>query len=325
MRAAVYRRFGGPEVMHVEDVAKPSPGADELLVRVHASTVSVADYRARSRDLPKGLAFYGPLVFGAFRPRIPVLGMDAAGVVEAVGRDVTRFAPGDEVIAMLGSKFGGHAEYVCVPEASAVTAKPVNLSFEDAASLVFGGHTALAFLNRGNVGPGDEVLVNGATGAVGAAAVQIANHRGATVTAVCSGANAELARSLGADEVIDYTRFDFSRNGRTYDVIVECVGNAPFDRVEGSIGPGGAYLPVISDLRGMLRARGNARRSGKTVASSSMSPSAEILTDVAALADAGGLRPVIDSTYRLDDIVEAHRRVATGRKRGSVVLQVRSD
>ena len=322
MRAAVYRRFGGPEVVHVEEMAKPAPGPDEVLIRVQACTVSVADYRARSRDLPKGLWFYGPLAFGAFRPRIPVLGMDAAGVVEAAGREVTRFAPGDEVIAMLGSKFGGHAEYVCVPEGSAVTAKPPNLSVTDAASLVFGGHTALAFLDRANVTPGDEVLVNGASGAVGAAAVQIAKQRGATVTAVCSGPNSELVRSLGADQVIDYTGCDFSQNGLAYDVIVECVGNAPFDRVEQSIKPGGTYLPVISDLSGMLRARGNARRTGKTVAPSSMSPSAEALAGVAALAEAGTLRPVIDSIYGLDDIVDAHRRVATGRKRGSVVLQI---
>ena len=322
MKAAVYRRFGGPDVVHVEDVAKPSPGPHELLIRVHASTVSIADYRTRSRDLPPGLWFYGPLAFGVLRPRIPVLGMDAAGVVEAVGADVTRFAPGDEVVAMLGAKFGGHAEYVCIPEEGAVTAKPVEMGFEDAASLVFGGHTALAFLDRVTIAPGAEVLVNGASGAVGSAAVQIARYRGATVTAVCSGGNAELVSSLGADRVIDYTHNDFSANGRAYDVIVECVGNAPFERVDGSITAGGAYLPVISDLRGMLRARGNARRSGKTVTSSGMSPSADVLAGVTELADSGALKPVIDSTFDLADVVDAHRRVATHRKRGSVVLRV---
>ena len=325
MRAAVYRRFGGPEVVHVEEVAKPSPGPDDVLIRVQASTVSIADYRSRSRDLPKGLWFYGPLVLGAFRPRIRILGMDAAGVVAAVGANVTRFAPGDEVLAMTGSKFGGHAEYVRVPESGVIAAKPAELSFAEAASVVFGGYTALAFLDRAQVGPGTEVLVNGASGAVGSAAVQLARHRGATVTAVCSGANAELVRSLGADHVIDYMQEDFSRNGLSYDVIVECVGNAPFERVERSIRPGGAYLAVISDLRGMLRARGNARRSGKTVVSSSVRPSAGTLASVAELAGAGVLKPVIDSTYDLDDIVDAHRRVATGRKRGSVVLRIRPE
>jgi NADPH:quinone reductase-like Zn-dependent oxidoreductase len=325
MRAAVYRRFGGPEVVHVEELPTPTPGPDDVLIRVHASTVSVADYRARSRDLPKGLWFFGPLTFGAFRPRIRVLGMDAAGVVESVGANVTRFAPGDEVVAMLGSAFGGHAEYARIAQASGIARKPANRGFEDAVSLIFGGHTAAAFLDRGNVGPGDEILVNGASGAVGSAAVQLAQHRGATVTAVCSAANAELVRSLGADRVIDYAEIDFAAEGLTYDAIVECVGNAPFERVESSIKPGGAYLPVISDLRGMLRARGNARRTGKMVPSSSVPSSPELLAEVVALAEQGGLRPVIDSTYELDDVAEAHRRVATGHKRGSVVLRIRND
>ncbi|MFF1634224.1 NAD(P)-dependent alcohol dehydrogenase [Leifsonia sp. NPDC058248] len=323
MRAAVYRRFGGPEVVHVEELPKPTPGPDDVLIRVHASTVSVADYRARSRDLPKGLWFFGPLTFGAFRPRIPVLGMDAAGVVEAVGANVTRFSPGDEVIAMLGSKFGGHAEYARIPEHGGIALKPANLDFDDAASLIFGGHTAVSFLDRAGVGAGDEVLVNGASGAVGSAAVQIAKHRGATVTAVCSGANAELVRELGADRVIDYAETDFASEGLTYDAIVECVGNAPFERVESSIKPGGAYLPVISDLRGMLRARGNARRSGKAIPSSSVPSSPTLLAEVVAIAEQGGLRPVIDSAYGLDDVAEAHRRVATGHKRGNVVLRIR--
>lgn len=323
MRAAVARRFGGPEVVQIRDVQKPRPQADEVLVKVHASTVSVADHRTRSRDLPKGLSFYGPLVLGVFRPRKPVLGMDVAGVVEAVGAEVTGFAPGDEVIAMLGAAFGGHAEYVCVkPNTSAITRKPRNLGMEESVALVFGGHTALAYLNHVELEPGAEVLVNGASGAVGTAAVQLAKLRGGRVTAVCSGGNAELARSLGADRVIDYTVEDFATNGETFDVIVECVGNAPFERVERSIKPGGALLLVVTGLKGMLTASRDSRRSGKLVTMRGTSVMGDELASLVRLAETGEFRPVIDRTYDFDQIVEAHRYVDTGRKRGNVVLRI---
>ena len=184
--------------------------------------------------------------------------MDVAGVVEAVGDAVTAFAPGDEVIAMLGSRFGGHAEYVTVPQTAAIARKPANLTWEESAALLFGGHTALAFLGLVQLGPGVEVLVNGASGAVGTAAVQLASARGATVTGVCSAANADLVRSLGADRVIDYAVEDFASGVDRYDVIVECVGNAPFSRVERSLKPGGALLMVVTSLGGMLRAAATA-------------------------------------------------------------------
>lgn len=322
MKAAVHHRFGGPEVVRIEELPKPMPKRDEVLIRVHASTVSIADHRVRSRDVPKGMGFYVPLALGVFRPRMPVLGMDVAGVVESVGADVTLFAPGDEVIAMLGSKFGGHAEYARVKTTGAITSKPANLSMVDAVTLVFGGYTALSFLNRAGVGPGDEVLVNGASGAVGTAAVQLAKLRGATVTGVCSGGNAELVASLGAEHVIDYTAEDFATSGTTYDAIVECVGNAPFERVERSIKPGGALLLVIADLRGMLRASMNSRRSGKVVTASGVPVSAADFASFVQLAESGQYRVVTDRTFDLDDIVEAHRYVDTGRKRGNVVLRI---
>jgi NADPH:quinone reductase-like Zn-dependent oxidoreductase len=323
MRAAVARRFGGPDVVEVAALPKPVPKRDELLIRVHASTVSIADHRVRSRDLPKGLGFYGPLALGVFRPRKPVLGMDVAGVVEAVGDDANGFAPGDEVIAMLGGRFGGHAEYVCVnPSTSAVARKPRNLDFEQSAALVFGGHTALAFLNHVQLEPGAEVLVNGASGAVGTAAVQLAKLRGARVTAVCSGGNAELVASLGADAVIDYTAADFATNGATYDVIVDCVGNAPFERVERSITPGGALLLVVTSLHSMLTVTRDRKRSGKLVTFTGTPITGDDLAELVRLAEAGEFRPVIDRTYDLDEIVEAHRYVDTGRKRGNVVLRI---
>ena len=322
MRAAVAHRFGGPEVVQVERVPKPVPKPDELLLRVHASTVSIADHRTRSRDLPKGMWFYVPIALGVFRPRKRVLGMDVAGVVEAVGDEVTGFAPGDEVIAMLGGSFGAHAEYARVPQSDAIALKPRNLTFEESASLVFGGYTALAYLNRVDLGEGSEVLVNGASGAVGTAVVQLAKQRGATVTGVCSAGKADLVRSLGADHVIDRASEDFATGGRTYDVIVECGGDAPFERVEQSLKPGGALLLVITSLGGMLTASRHTRRSGKTVAFKPGPVSHEDLAGLSRLAEEGEFRPVIDRTFDLDDVVEAHRYVDSGRKRGNVVLRI---
>lgn len=322
MRAAVYRSFGGPEVVRVEELPKPVPGAGEVLVRVQASTVSVGDYRMRTRDLPKGLEFFGPLTIGIFSPRKKILGMDFAGIVEAVGEGVTRFKPGDEVVGLTGMKFGGHAEYVTLKDTEAMVLKPEGWSFENAVALVFGGHTVAECIRQCPIKPGDEVLVNGASGAVGTSAVQVAKHFGAVVTAVTSAGNAELVHSLGADHVIDYKTEDFTQNGKQYDVIFECVGNAPFERVEQSLKPGGALLLVIVDLRGMLRAGKNSKKSGKRVIPINFKPRPEDVAFEIDLATKGVVRPVIDKTFALDQVVEAHRHVDTGRKRGSVVLRL---
>jgi NADPH:quinone reductase-like Zn-dependent oxidoreductase len=322
MRAAVYRRFGAPEVVRIEEVPKPAPEPGEVLVKVHASTVSAADHRARGRTAPKGLGMLVALALGLFRPRKRVLGMDVAGVVEAVGANVTLFAPGDEVIAMLGGRFGGHAEYVCVPQDGAITAKPRNMTVEEAVTLVFGGITAHAFLSRAAIAPGDTVLVNGASGAVGTAAVQLARQMGAHVTGVCSGTNRELVTTLGADRVIDHTKEDFLAEGRSYDVIMDCVGNAPFERAGACIKPGGALLLVISNLRGILLAARHTKRNGKLVTAGNVDYTAEALAFLVHLAESGRFRAVTDRTYDLADIVEAHRFVDTGRKKGNVVLRV---
>lgn len=322
MTAAVYRRFGPPEVVRLEQRPVPVPQPGEVLVRVHASTVSVADHRARTRDVPRGLDLIAAAGIGLFRPKHHVLGMDAAGVVEAVGAGVTGFTAGDRVIAMMGAGFGGHAEYVCVPADGAITRAPADLTHEEAVTLVFGGITAQGFLSQVSIGPGTTVLVNGASGAVGTAVIQLARRLGAQVTAVTSGPNAELVTSLGADRVIDYTRQDFTANGARYDVIVDGVGNAAFEKVEASINPGGALLLVICDLRGMLRSRGQSRRSGKLVTWDVGRPGAPELAQLVGLAESGRYRPVIDRTYDLADVVEAHRYVDTGRKRGNVVLRI---
>lgn len=321
MRAAVYRRFGGPDEVRVEDVPRPTPGPTDVLVRVHASTVSMADHRARSRVVPRGLGLLAAAGIGAFRPRHRVLGMDVAGVVEAVGADVAGFAPGDEVIAMLGARFGGHAEYALVPHTAAIALKPRAMSFEDAVTLVFGGFTARGFFNRTTLVPGTTVLVNGAAGAVGTAAVQLAAAAGAQVTAVCRVADAAMVTALGAHRVIDYTTADFAAEGHRYDVVVDCVGNAGFGRARAVLAPGGALLLVVTDLMGLVGAPIRARRSGTVIATTPSAGSAD-LAAVAALADAGAYVAVRDRTYGLDDVSAAHRYVDQGHKKGNVVLRV---
>lgn len=322
MTAAVIRRFGGPEVVALEQRPVPVPKPGEMLIRVHASTVSIADHRVRARDIPRGLGLIAGVDIGLFRPRRQVLGMDVAGVVAEVGDGVTSFAPGDRVIAMTGRGFGGHAEYICLPADGAIVRAPTSLNHEEAVTLVFGGVTALAFLSKVSIGPGTTVLVNGGSGAVGTAAIQLAAHLGATVTAVTSGWNADLVTSLGAHHVIDYTQQDPTANGQQYDVIVDCVGTATFDRVEASLTSGGALLLVICDLPGMLRSRRQSRRSGALVAWNVGHPGAPELARLVSLAESGRYRPVIDRTYDLAEIVDAHRYVDTGRKRGNVVVRI---
>ncbi|MBL4894830.1 MAG: NAD(P)-dependent alcohol dehydrogenase [Emcibacter sp.] len=277
MKAAIYRKFGGPEVVNIEEIPKPSPRNTDILVKVLATTVSIADHRVRCLDLPKGFWIFGPLALGVFAPRKKILGMDIAGIVQAVGKSVTKFKPGDEVIALTGANFGGHAEYVCLPENDPISLKPKNMNFEEAVTLVFGGVTALSFFNRFPIKSGDEVLVNGASGAVGTAVIQIANHFGAIVTGICSGGNAKFVSLLGAHHVIDYKREDFTKNGETYDVIVECVGNASFERVRDSIKPGGVLLLMITDLKGTLSAWLNSKKSGKRITASQDKPLAKDL------------------------------------------------
>lgn len=322
MKAAVYRKFGGPEVVRIEEIPKPSPKRNEILVKVRAATVSIADHRVRSLDLPKGFWIFGPLALGVFAPRKKILGMDAAGIVEAVGEDVTKFMPGDEVIALTGAKFGGHAEYVCLSENDPIALKPKNMNFVEAVTLVFGGTTALSFFNRFPIKSGDEVLINGASGAVGTSITQIANHFGAVVTGVCSGGNAKRVTKLGAHFAIDYQREDFAKNGKTYDVIAECVGNAPFKRVRDSLKPGGILLLVIPDLKGILSAWFNSKISGKRVSASQDKPTANDLEFLVKLAETSKLQAVVDRVYELDEIVEAHRYVDTGRKKGNVVIRI---
>ena len=320
MRAAVARRFGGPDVVSVATVAMPEPGPDEVRVRVRSTGVSVADHRMRSRDLPRGLGALGLVMIGVFRPRHPILGTDAAGVIDAIGSEVRGFAVGDAVLAIRGFDMACHAEFVAL-KATDVFRKPANLSFEEAAALPFGALTALSFLDRVELGDGTEVLVNGGSSAVGSIVVQLAAAAGARVTAVTSAGNGELLRSLGAQRVIDYATTDFAAEALTYEVIVECVGNAPFERVAPILRSGGALLLVIADLKGMLGTRRNSRRSGALVTyQGAKLTTGEALRRMTELAESGALVPVIDSVHPLADVALAHRRVDSGHKRGNVLL-----
>jgi len=275
--------------------------------------------------MPVGFGLIARLVLGVSRPRQPILGSELAGKVESVGKDVNKFKVGDEVFAFTGARLGCHAEYKCMPEDGAVVLKPANLTFDEAAAMSSGGTTALDFFRRGKLQRGEKVLVNGASGGVGTAAVQLAKHFGAVVTGVCSTANVELVRSLGATQVIDYTKEDFTRNGETYDVIVDTVGTAPFSRSKDSLREGGRLLLVLSGLPDMLQIPWVSMTSSKKIIAGPAAGRVEDLRFLAELAQAGEFRPVIDRRYPFEQIAEAHRYVDTGRKKGNVIITLDPD
>lgn len=325
MKAVVYERYGPPEVLQLQEVDEPTPKDNEVLIKTHATTVTSGDWRVRSLNVPAGFGLMTRLVFGVSRPKQPILGTELAGVIESVGNDVKKFKVGDQVFAFSDTAMGCHAEYKCMPEDGAVALKPPNLTFEEAAALSFGGTTALDFFRRGRLQNGERVLVNGASGAVGTAAVQLAKHFGADVTGVCSTANLELVRSLGASHVVDYTQEDFTQNGETYDVIVDTAGSAPFSRSKASLKEGGRLLMVLGGLPDMLQIPWVSMTSSKKVIAGPAAGRAQDLRFLAGLAETGEFKPVIDRRYPFEQIAEAHRYVDTGRKKGNVVITLEHD
>ncbi|SKA94159.1 NADPH:quinone reductase [Thiothrix eikelboomii] len=325
MKAIVCERYGPPEVLKVKEVEKPTPLNNEVLIKIYATTVTSGDWRVRSLKVPTGFGSIMRLVLGISRPRQPILGSELAGVVELAGKDVSKFKVGDSVFAFSDFAMGCHAEYKCIPENGAIALKPTNLTYDEAAALSFGGMTALDFFNRAKLQHGESVLINGASGAVGTAAVQLARHFGAEVTGVCSTSNLELVRSLGAHHVIDYTKEDFTQNGETYDIIVDTVGTAPFNRSKASLNEGGRLLMVLAGLPDMLQALGVSMTSSKKVVAGPAATRAEDLRFIAQLAETGVFKPVIDRRYSFEQIVEAHRYVDTGRKKGNVVIILEHD
>lgn len=322
MKAAVYTRYGPPDVLEIKDVEKPVPRENEVLVRIHATTVCAADWRMRKAD-PVIVRF----INGLWGPKkVHILGMEFAGKVESVGKAVTRFGEGDQVFGSTGFKFGAHAEYACLPEDDSLAIKPVNMTLEEAAAVLFGGVSALYFLRKAKIQAGQKVLIYGASGSVGTFAVQLAKHFGAHVTGVCSTANLDMVKSLGADEVVDYTREDFSRAGGVYDMVFDAVGQSGFSRSVKSLKRGGLYVRVggsgrlSSILGGILRGMWISMTGAAKVIGGVAGGAAGDLSFLKGLIEAGQLRTVIDRRYSLDEIAEAHRYVEAGHKKGNVVI-----
>ena len=323
MKAIVYKKYGPPNVVALAEVPKPTPGDREVLIRIHATTVTTGDWRARSLNMPAGFRFLGRLFFGVFGPRKPILGTELAGEVEAVGNAVTRFKVGDHVFAFAGASYGCHAEYRTMAEDGLIASKPANLTFEEAAALSFGGMNALGFLrDKAGIQRGERVLIVGASGGVGTAAVQIAKHFGAEVTGVCSTPNLDLVRSIGADTVIDYTREDFAKSGETYDIILDTTGTVSLARCENALKQGGRLVAVQGSLAQAIGLERPSKASGKEVIAGVVAMKVDDMQLLARLAASGELKPVIDRTYPLESAAEAHAYVDTGRKRGNVILAV---
>jgi len=316
MRAVVHDRYGKPDVLRLEDVERPSPDADQILVKVHATTVNRTDCHRRAAK-----PFLWRFLSGLLRPRCRILGGEMAGEVEAVGSAVTRFAVGDRVFGTSGRTLGGHAEFLCRKETGLIAHMPAGLSFEEAAAIPDGALSALTCLRRAGVKEGQTILVYGASGSVGTASVQLAKHFGADVTAVCNTKNLELVSSLGADRVIDYTQEDFTKNGETYDVVLDAVGKHSFTRSKGSLKPGGIYI-ATDGLRNFVLALWTSRIGDKRVSLPIPDWKAPDILFLKELVEAGRYRPVIDRSYPLEDVVEATRYVETQQKTGNVVLVV---
>ncbi len=316
MRAVVYDRYGPPDVLRVEDVERPAPEADEVLVRIHASTVTRTDCGFRSAEV-----FVSRFFTGLRRPKRKILGLEFAGEVDAVGGAVTEFDVGDRVF---GVREGAHAEFVCVREGGALSRMPTGATFEEAAAVCDGASLALACLRKAGDLDGRSVLVYGASGSVGTAGVQLAKHFGAAVTAVCDTKHVELVRSLGADTVVDYTQEDFTRNGETYDVIFDAVGKQSFRRCRRSLKPGGTFVDTDPGFLWHVPMLALATRwiGDKRVALGITRYAKRDVVLIKELIEAGTYRAVIDRHYPLDEIVEAHRYVETGQKTGNVVLTV---
>src|SRR6185503_19333079 len=325
MKAVLHTRYGPADLLQVTEVATPVPKDNEVLIAVRATTVSTGDCNIRNFTfVTKSMRPIAKLMFGIGKPwKARVLGTELAGEVEDTGKDVKRFKRGDRVVASTGMAGGGHAQYACLPETGALAIKSDSLSWEEAAAIPFGANAALYFLrDLGKIRAGQEVLIIGASGSIGSAAVQLARHFGATVTGVCSGTNVEMVKSLGADTVIDYTKDDVTRSARPYDLIFDIVGATTFDRCQNSLKPQGIFLQNIMGLTDMVRILWTSIGGGKKLKGGVAMDSPERMQVIAELAAAGKLKPVIDRRYPLERIAEAFTYVERGHKKGNVVITV---
>jgi NADPH:quinone reductase-like Zn-dependent oxidoreductase len=326
MKAVVTTKYGPPEVLQLQEVEKPSPKDNELLIKIYATTVTAGDCEMRSLDLPLGYQLMLRLGFGITGPRSKIPGTELAGEIEATGKDVKQFEVGDQVFGSAGLGLGANAEYICLPEnpgemEGGVAIKPANMTYEEAATVPFGGRDSLHFLRLGNIQSGQKILINGAGGSIGTFAIQLAKHYGAEVTAVDSTAKLDMLRSLGADHVVDYTQEDFTESGEVYDVIFDVVGKISFSRSAKVIAQNGTYL-LANPVSQMAPALWTRMTSNKKVLMQTASGTIADLVFLRELIEAGKLRTVIDRTFPLEQIVEAHKYVERGGKLGNVVITV---
>jgi len=328
MKAIVWTKYGPPDVLQLKDVEKPTPKDNEVLIRIYATTVTAGDCELRSLKFPIYLSLMMRLWRGFLKPREnSILGTELAGEIEAVGKDVKRFNEGDQVFGSAGMNFGANAEYICLPEEpeemeGGVVIKPANMTYEAAAAVPFGGRDALHFLRKGNIQSGQEILINGAGGSIGTFAVQLAKYFGAEVAAVDSTGKLDMLRSIGADQVIDYTQEDFTKSGEIYDVIFDVVGKISLSRSGRSLKQNGTYLLANPRLPQMVQGLWTRMTSSKKVIMQTVSGTIEDLIFLRELIEAGEIKSVIDRRYPLEQIVEAHRYVEKGGKKGNVVITV---
>jgi len=331
MKAIVFTEYGTPDVLKIKEVAKPTPKDNEILVKVHATPINYGDLTARNFgnltssefNMPAPLYLPARMSFGWNKPKINILGSELAGEVQAVGKDVTKFKAGDQVFAYLGMNMGANAGYVCIPESGTVALKPVNLSYEEAATLPYGAIMATSLLGKANVQRGQKVLINGASGGIGSMAVQLAKHFGAEVTGVCGTQRLGFVKSLGADRVIDYTKEDFTQNGETYDLIFDILGRSSFSRLKRSLKPNGIYLLASYKMKALLQMLWTSITGSKQkVICAFANETPESLVFVKKLVEEGNIKAIVDKSFPMEQAAEAHRYVEGGHKQGNVVIAI---
>ena len=320
MKAIVYTKYGPPDVLQLQEVEEPTPKDNEVLIRIYATTVTAGDCENRRLEVPILIWLPIRIYMGLRKPKRPILGLELAGEIEAVGKDVKQFRKGDQVFASTGMRFGAYAEYICLPSTYAMAIKPANMTYEEVATVPTGGLLALHFLRKGNIQSGEKVLINGAAGSIGTFAVQLAKYFGAEVTGVDSTGKLDMLRSIGADHVIDYTQEDFTKDDKTYDIIFDVVVKSSFSRSVRSLKQNGRYLLGIPELSRMVRGRWLSMTSSKKVVAGLVGYRTEDLIFLKELIEAGKLRSVIDRRYLLEQIPEAHRYVDKGHKKGNVAI-----
>lgn len=319
MKAVAWTKYGKPDVLKIIEVSKPAPKENEVLIKIHSSTVTIGDARLRSFSIPFGFWLPTRIVFGLFKPRKTTPGMDFSGEIESIGKETTLFKIGDKVYGTSGMKLGANAEYICLSEKAAFIKKPDEIDYDDAVAVLFGGQTAIHFLKeKAKLGTGQNILINGASGSVGTASIQLANYLGADVTGICSTTNIELVKSLGANRVIDYSKENIEKTEDVYDVILDTVGNFPLSRCKHLLKNQGKLISINADLLTNLYAIFK-----KNLISGVAQESKEQIEFLKKLALTGNLKPVIDRVYPLEEIVEAHSYVDKGHKKGNVVIAIR--